>query len=314
MPAYKGKKRSNAIRPVIAKRPNEPVPVKENGKGWTRTAFNSTVYYLRPEADPGKGSSYSTVDGQTLNDLLSFSTYSTNVRNEFRDRTFRSSETMCNWLQKHGVSAYPVDDGIVASMGADDETKSRTSRAADAYNAYRSGEVYDVMLVDDPDDDTGSLLYVDDPREVPGTVIKSAKGPVYGKDSAIWNARDLADDVGNPNEWMFSVRQIAPEYKIDVARARQFGYDGRMLAIDESMTVKSPGGGTYIITRQRDYSKPSSIPFTSSNRRPASKVGGKKVSKSTKPKSKSSAQPRKANGQFSKKPKTSKPRSKGARR
>ena len=256
---------SNAKRAVVYKRPNEPRPVQERAARINRrgkayfTSIDPVQFYLTGQ--PNKGDGYTDASsGLTLSDYVAqHSTYTAAKRKaakEFAERNFRSQETLLNWLDKHGFFAYPNADGIIVSTSNTEgtwglEESLRQSRANDA---WLKGEVYGVALVDDPEDDTGSTLYVDHPRDVPGKIIKRQKAPIYGRDKAFEVAEKNRQNIyDNPEDYYFEVRQLWPSQDVPASVAKVLGYDGRKMKIGEEVRI-----GNCRFTRTQAPVKPKS--------------------------------------------------------
>ena len=267
---------SNAKRAVVYKRPNEPNPVIEmdrqspRGRRRPHEGFDAHIFYCT--GDPTRGDGYTQPDGYTLSEfVVRHGGYSKEVK-EFPKRKFRSQETLVNWLNRQSwLAAESVRDGILINWGYAD---AGIWKEADAYRDWLDREVYGVAVVDDPDDDTGSTLYVSHPRDIPGKVLKKEKKPIYGREKAEKLAENTRQSIHDtPDEYYFRIRQWKSEDKVPASRARMFGYDGRKMSIGETMDVNG-----YEIKRVAAPSKSSG----SSQRKPAKKPASKTSSQNRK--------------------------------
>ena len=231
---------SSSKRAVVYKRPNEPRPALErnafrkNDGSIDHFNFGVQIFYLT--GDPTRGDGYTQADGYTLSEYVKDrGGYSQEVKG-FPERKFRSQETLINWLNRQrNFAAELIPDGILIKTAYNGDS---AWKEAQDYRAWLKGEVYGVALVDDPHDDTGSTLYVNHPRDVPGTVIKRSKKPFYGREAAdrlAENTRQEAQD--DPEDYYFCIEQRFPENGVNASRARVFGYDGRRMRMGEYIYV-----------------------------------------------------------------------------
>ena len=270
---------SNAKRAVVYKRPNEPNPVIEmdrqspRGRRRPHEGFDAHIFYCT--GDPTRGDGYTQPDGYTLSEfVVRHGGYSKEVK-EFPKRKFRSQETLVNWLNRQSwLAAESVRDGILINWGYGD---AGIWKEADAYRDWLNGDVYGVAVVDDPDDDTGSTLYVNHPREVPGKVLKKSGKPIYGKDEADRLAESARQSIHDtPDEYYFDIRQRYPERQVPASRAWMFGYDGRRMEMGQRLDV-----GKYEIKRVPAPSKSNGSPQRKPAKKPASKTSGCQNRKTT---------------------------------
>ena len=255
---------SNAKRAVVYKRPNEPRPVQERATGIDRLGqhyfkVGPVQFYLTGQ--PNRGDGYTDPSsGLTLSDYIiqdnTWSESKLKKARDFADRNFRSQETLLNWLERNGYFADPNDDGIIISEEYQSGTKGWRDyhEQSMAYDDWLKGEVYGVAMVDDPDDDTGSTLYVDHPRDIPGKVIERRKVPIYGRDKAFQEAEKGRQNIyDNPEDYYFEVTQSWPSKNVPASVARVLGYDGRKMRIGEVVRI-----GNYEFKRTQAPAKPKS--------------------------------------------------------
>ena len=278
---------SNAKRAVVYRKPNEPMPARDTYRDVERTIYGRTPEYRRkyggvPDVyifyltgDPNRGDGYTQPDGYTLTEyVLKNGGYSKEVK-EFPRRRFKSPETLVNWLNRQSrFGAELVSEGILIKKTYGDEGVWQEARD---YRNWQKREVYGVALVDDPDDDTGSTLYVSHPREIPGKVLKRSEKTFYGRDEADRLAENTRQSIHDtPDEYYFRIRQWKSEDKVPASRARMFGYDGRKMSIGETMNVNG-----YEIKRVAAPSKSSGSPQRKPAKKPASKTSGSQNRKTT---------------------------------
>lgn len=255
---------SNAKRAVVYKRPNEPRSVQEratwiNKRGEYYFNVGPVQFYLTGQ--PNRGDGYTDPSsGLTLSDyIIQDSTWSKSKKKkakDFADRNFRSQETLLNWLMRNGYFADPNGDGIIISKEYQRGTRGwdHYHEQSMAYDDWLKGEVYGVAMVDDPDDDTGSTLYVDHPRDIPGKVIEKRKDPIYGRDKAFQEAeKGRQNFYDNPEDYYFEVTQSWPSKDVPASVARLLGYDGRKMRIGEEVRI-----GNYEFKRTQAPAKPKS--------------------------------------------------------
>lgn len=208
-------------------------------------AYSDYSYYShKPEAytlqgDPRYAESYRNARGESLADRVQASSYGpSKMKAEIRTRRFRNVETMCNALSRDFFKAVPVIDGVLVHASAHE---------TEEYNAWKRGEVFGIALTDDPDDDTGSTVYVGGEDAVPGSIIAVATKPIVGIPEAKRLGRVMAERVSPRSKWRFSVRTLHDIQGLSAEEAARFGYDGSDMTVGESRVF-----GDYVITRMHD--------------------------------------------------------------
>lgn len=237
---------SKAKRAVVYRQPNVPRPVKEKNRIIWRGRpdhlnFGPQIFYLT--GNPLTGDGYTQADGYTLTQFVLEVGGNTKESMTFPKRKFQSQETLVNWLNRQSrFAARAVPDGILIKRAYGDED---IYEEANDYRAWLNRDVYGMAVVDDPNDDTGSTLYVNHPRDVPGKIIEKTDGPIYGRERIDRMAeaarQQLYDD---PKDYYFDIAQWSEEKDVPFQRAVMFGYDGRRMDIGDTRRY-----GNYRITR-----------------------------------------------------------------
>ena len=204
---------------------------------YSYSSFKPEAYTL--QGDPHYAESYRNARGESLADRVQASSYGpSKMKAEIRTRRFRNVETMCNALSRDFFEAVPVIDGVLVHASA---------HKAEEYNAWKRGEVFGIALTDDPDDDTGSTVYVGGEDAVPGSIIAVATKPIVGIPEAKRLGRVMAERVSPKTKWRFSVRTLHDIEGLSAEEAAGFGYDGSDMSVGESRVF-----GDYVITRMHD--------------------------------------------------------------
>ena len=292
--------RSPSKRSVIYPAKNATCPVRT--KAGKDPAANSTLYRFRGDV-VGDPNAYVTDDGKTLVDLVG-AVAGQYVAKGFSRHRYRTIDALLNRLGGFDIYATRCSDlSIVAGRYSIvyDEAKD--------YDRWLDGDVFRVAEVDDPSDDTGRTLYVDDVSQIPGRIIRKRRG-VYSYEDAQYTAAEFGMENAPKRDWRFHVGQRSGDNSIGYDDAVRLGYDGRDMKVGDYMEV-----GPLVIQRVdghlSGYFAPDSDgsePITRRMIGPKAGASGKMPAKAP---AKKTAKPK---GKSAPKSSATKPKSKGGRR
>lgn len=237
--------KSKGIRPFIVKMPNEPSPMSKYGE---KHIFE---YRGGKSSDPHN---YSNFMGENIVDYVLKDSYGR--KDEIKDHTFRSKETMINWLLRNGYAARDIPEGVYVDWdnGNTDSRRNEAEKETRDYLLWKQGKVYGVASMEDPSvtETVGDPIYLDDPRDLPEGAKFSTR--MNGKDPRIFygkGADDFVKGVRANMEWKGNrrykfkgeIRDLTPE------QAQRLGLlDSDDIRIGDSVYVSSyildhPGPG-----------------------------------------------------------------------
>ena len=167
------------------------------------------------------------------------------LKNKFRNRRFKSTETMLRMLENDlGIRAYTTEDGIIARVSG-----SSTQDGFD-YEDWKKGRTYRFAEVDDPSGKTSRNLYVPDESAIPGKILRRDDRTFYSITEAEMEAADFGIANAPKSEWRFRVGLKGSGTNLSLADVSKIGYDGREMRIGDRMTV-----GPLVIERIRPQAK-----------------------------------------------------------
>lgn len=231
---------SNGKRPYIVKMPNEPNPL---------TRYEEEGIYEFRGGEPTDPNNYSNYLGQTLVDHMMDRNRSKAY--DLAQHSFRSKDTLVNWLNKNGAAACSIPEGVYMLYGyaGSDEREYRARKEVTPYLQWKEGDVYRVAFVDDPavQEPYAETVYLDDPRMLPEgayygrrnrlgkTIIPTFYGD--GAERAIEKKRkDAADIAERRYSFKGTIENLTHE------QAMMFGYSGEDLRVDQSVYLSQYNG------------------------------------------------------------------------
>lgn len=239
MPSYKTTSKSK--RAVIYPVRDAPCPVKTK----IGDPMKGSALYRFRGGNRALPTSWATDDGYTLADLADASDAPNDLKNKFRNRRFKSTETMLRMLENDlGIRAYTTEDGIIARVSG-----SSTQDGFD-YEDWKKGRTYRFAEVDDPSGKTSRNLYVPDESAIPGKVLRRDDRTFYSITEAEMEAADFGIANAPKSEWRFRVGLKGSGTNLSLADVSKIGYDGREMRIGDRMTV-----GPLVIERIRPQAK-----------------------------------------------------------
>lgn len=235
MPSYKTTSKSK--RAVIYPVRDAQCPVKTK----IGDPMKGSALYRFRGGNRALPTSWATDDGYTLVDLADASDAPNELKNKFRTRRFKSTDTMLRMLEHElGVRVFNGDDWVIASVSGS------TTRDGYAYMDWTKGRAYRYAEVDDPSSKTSRNLYVPDESAIPGKVLRRDDRTFYSINEAEYEAADYGITNAPKSEWRFSVGLKGNSSNLTLADVSKIGYDGRDMRIGDKMYV-----GPLVIERVR---------------------------------------------------------------
>ena len=174
---------------------------------------------------------WATDDGFTLADLGDASNAPADLKDKFRNRRFKSTETMLRMLENDlGVRVFNRDDWVIANISGS------PTMDGYSYSAWSQGSAYRFAEVDDPQSKTSRNLFVPDESAIPGKIIRRDDRTFFSLAEAENEASDFGITNAPKSEWRFRVG-LKGSSDISLADASKIGYDGRDMKIGDRMTV-----------------------------------------------------------------------------
>ncbi len=258
--------RSPSKRSVIYPVRDAPCPVRTTAG----SDITDDVILFRRKGRQGDPAAYLTDDGRSLIDLVAAKA-GPDAAGGFASHRFRSDDTMTRALRELGISNEVVDEGILASA------RGIYGYESYDYRMWSNGHTgYRVAHVEDPSDDTGRNLIVDDESKIPGRVISKGNRIYYNESKAELHGAEFGRDNAPKRDWRFSLAFRGDTSGLTVEEVSRLGYDGRDMEVGDEMSV-----GPLVIRRV----KGDAMDYVSRSGSPRSKAKAP-AKKASKPKSK----------------------------
>lgn len=245
--------KSKGKRPFIVRMPNEPSPLLKYQE--------PSVFVYRGDR-PTDPNNYSNFRGETIVDYVMHE--SNGNKNDIGTRSFRSKDTLVNWLLRNGYAARSIPEGIYLRWGYGNEDSRRDIAYRDTkeYIHWKNGDVYAVASVDDPSvtEAIGDTIHLDSPKQLPpGAVLsrdKFGKPRIYYGDDAesyIKRARDNAADKGS-RRYRFEgrIEDLTPEQARMLGSMDDDVEIGRRIYVNPYGDHKGPGNVVGDIIRTKN--------------------------------------------------------------